>query len=82
MKIKIVFVVKYKNHKIHKDEGIIEINQTIKKEIDVKKQTIGVIIYIIVFIIGIPLLLYKNKYFSRWRSGKIKIVWIYYKRRE
>jgi len=53
-----------KNHKIHTDEGIIEINQTIKKNINIKKQIIGVIIYIIVFIIGIPLLLYKNKYFT------------------
>tara|TARA_B110000858_G_scaffold65207_1_gene75596 strand:+ start:1262 stop:1861 length:600 start_codon:yes stop_codon:yes gene_type:complete len=49
---------------VHDDKGIIEINETINKEIDVKKQTIGVIIYIIVFIIGIPLLLYKNKYFT------------------
>ena len=49
---------------VHDDEGIIEINQTIKKKININEQIIGLFIYIIVFIILLPIILYKYKYFT------------------
>ena len=48
---------------LRNQKDIIEIDETIKKRINVKKQLLGVFIYICVFAITIPIILYKNKFY-------------------
>lgn len=49
---------------LHDKKNIIEIHETIKKEVDIPKQLMGLVFYFIVFVVVLPTLLYKKKFFN------------------
>ena len=48
---------------VHDNKGIIEIDETIKKKININREIVGIVTYIFFFVIIIPVLLYKYKYY-------------------
>lgn len=52
------------NNRLKKAKGIIEINSSHTKQINIMKQLLGLMTYIIIFVIAIPVSLYKLKLFT------------------
>ena len=52
------------NQTTQKPKGIIQIHQLNQKKVHTGKHTIGLILYIVVFVMIIPIMLYKFKFFA------------------